>query len=372
MIKMFHVIAVEDEKWALDRLCDMLEKMEQVTLIGRFNNSKEALEFVKNKKIDAAFLDITMPDINGLMLSELILNIDRMVDIVFVTGYEEYALQAFELSAIDYLLKPFSEARLKKTIDRLSLRRSALLPMVSKASVICLGEYKLKPAGIEKGEIKWRTQKAKELFAFLIHQNGKSVSRDTIITELWPDYSAEKALANLNANTYYLRKAMADAGIENCIQTSRYEIRLMISQIECDLYDFENIVNKYSTADSESIGSLKKAVSLYHGSYFKDNGYEWAYEKGRQLEQKYLKLLMKMAAFYQNCEYYYDSIEMLKKFLEIDILWEKAHKMVIKNYIYLGEKQAAIQQYNELKELFREELGIEPSKEIKQLIKDKS
>ncbi len=86
--------------------------------VRHFFSPLEAYEYVKTNKIDIAFLDISMPEINGISLSSLLLDLDATIDVVFVTAHDNYAIQAFEVSALDYLMKPVTAQRLAKTLDK--------------------------------------------------------------------------------------------------------------------------------------------------------------------------------------------------------------------------------------------------------------
>jgi two-component system LytT family response regulator len=113
----FTAIIVDDERPARLMLRSLLEKYQAtICLIGEAQNGKEAIEIIEEKKPDIVFLDIQMPDMNGFeMLSRLIWH--PMV--IFVTAYEEYALDAFRENSIDYLLKPVEEDRFDQSIQKL-------------------------------------------------------------------------------------------------------------------------------------------------------------------------------------------------------------------------------------------------------------
>lgn len=95
----------------------------QLQVIAAVGDGAAALEAIKTLQPDIAFLDIRMPAPNGLELARLIQQSGQPIDIVFVTAYDEYAVQAFEHHAVDYLLKPIDPARLRQTVERLQARR---------------------------------------------------------------------------------------------------------------------------------------------------------------------------------------------------------------------------------------------------------
>ncbi|MCM1530722.1 MAG: LytTR family DNA-binding domain-containing protein [Bacteroides sp.] len=109
-------VVVDDEPLALKMMCAYVEKTPGLELYGAFSNSAEALEFLRSEPVQLAFLDIQMPGLNGLELSTLIE--DRPLRIVFVTAFEQYALQGFKANALDYLLKPASYDDFMRAVKR--------------------------------------------------------------------------------------------------------------------------------------------------------------------------------------------------------------------------------------------------------------
>ncbi|MGO1820396.1 MAG: response regulator, partial [Senegalia sp. (in: firmicutes)] len=106
-------LIVDDELPAREEIIYLLSKYKDIEIIGEENNGLSAMEAVEKLEPDMIFLDINMPKISGIEVANKIINKeDNIPLIVFITAYDEYAIKAFELDAIDYLLKPISEQRL--------------------------------------------------------------------------------------------------------------------------------------------------------------------------------------------------------------------------------------------------------------------
>lgn len=112
---MIRTIAIDDEPLALQLVSSYIEKTPNLKLAGAFDNPIDAMEFLDKNEIDLIFLDIEMPDLNGLEFTRILANKPK---IIFTTAYEKYALQGFKLDAIDYLLKPFSYEEFYKAADK--------------------------------------------------------------------------------------------------------------------------------------------------------------------------------------------------------------------------------------------------------------
>jgi len=119
---MLRVVLVDDEKLSLDELSFILSKNNEIEIIGKYVDALTALEFIKKTKPEIVFLDIQMPEIDGFTLAEEICKMNFPVSIVFATVFDKYAVKAFEINAIDYVLKPFSEQRLQVTMEKINER----------------------------------------------------------------------------------------------------------------------------------------------------------------------------------------------------------------------------------------------------------
>ncbi|MEM7035716.1 MAG: LytTR family DNA-binding domain-containing protein [Bacteroidota bacterium] len=114
----YKVLIADDEELARKKMKRLLGKFQNVELVGEAPNGEEALNMIKDKKPDIAFLDIEMPGLNGIEVATALQKED-IPYIVFATAYNEHAIKAFELNAIDYLLKPFNEERLRNCIEKI-------------------------------------------------------------------------------------------------------------------------------------------------------------------------------------------------------------------------------------------------------------
>lgn len=106
-------IAVDDEPRALDIIDNFISKIDFLSIVGKFRNPVDAVDFLMQNEVDLIFLDINMPDITG---TELVKILNHKPMIIFTTAYSEYAVESYDLNAIDYLLKPFEFDRFFKAV----------------------------------------------------------------------------------------------------------------------------------------------------------------------------------------------------------------------------------------------------------------
>jgi two-component system LytT family response regulator len=122
---MIRAYVLDDEPLAVERLTRLLEKTGRVEISGSSTDPEAALGYLRAHHVDVLFLDIQMPVLTGFDLLE---RLDRDVAVIFTTAYDQYAIEAFAVSALDYLLKPIEEERLQKALDKLERRAVQTVP----------------------------------------------------------------------------------------------------------------------------------------------------------------------------------------------------------------------------------------------------
>ena len=114
------VLVVDDEKPALDELVFLLQRDDRIAEVRACSSATDALKVLQESELDALFLDIQMPGLNGLELAQVLSRFKHPPRIVFVTAHEEHAVDAFELQAVDYVLKPVRAERLAEAVRRVA------------------------------------------------------------------------------------------------------------------------------------------------------------------------------------------------------------------------------------------------------------
>lgn len=133
MAGLYKALIVDDEPLARQRIAMLLESEERIEIIGECSNGQEAAEDTMRIRPDLVFLDIQMPRLNGFKIVQAV-GPDKMPVIIFVTAYDKHAVRAFEVHAVDYLLKPFDQKRfdaaLKKAIREIGHRRKSTVQSI--------------------------------------------------------------------------------------------------------------------------------------------------------------------------------------------------------------------------------------------------
>ena len=224
-------IAVDDEPLMLGALTKAISASPDITSVTKFSDCEDAIAHVKTNPADVAFLDINMRGMGGLSLAKKILDICPECKIVFCTGYEEYAIQAFKLHASGYLLKPISAADVQEEINNILGIRQREKPL----KVKCFGNFEVYVGG-EK--LSFKRSKTKELLAFLVDRNGAGVTAAEIGVALWENDEEQKNQNYIHQLFYDLRHTLDAAGVREVFKRNNYLYSVDPDKLDCDYYTF--------------------------------------------------------------------------------------------------------------------------------------
>lgn len=375
---MIRIIAVDDEKPALRRVAKLLEQIPQVQVIGLFHSSMDCLEYILTEPeiIDLALLDIELPAIHGFDLARRLRECRPEIHVAFLTAHERYAKGAFEVEAIDFLLKPILQNDLERTIARLVKRIGSKVEATHQPKrgmeVQRLGPFNLLT---ENGDrIRFRNSKSKELLAYLHHQ-GKAVSKGQLMEELWYGKDEQRTQANLYSTIYQLRKDLEVWGISNLISQTRtaggsYSLHWQIPFDDVDLYEEEVRLFRQNASLTHAL----KAVQLYGEGYLSGSGYAWATTKQAELELGYAELLEAIVKVYVRQQRYDIALKPMRKWADLNPLSGRLHVKMISLLLLMNREDDAksyyeivrdmLDQDEEASELEFEQLALEPSRQF--------
>ena len=149
-------IAIDDEPLALEKMAKFIHKVPYLELLGTFDNALQALEFLKQTKVDLLFLDIQMDELTGIQLLEAL---KEKPEVILTTAYDQYAIKGYELSVSDYLLKPISFQRFLKAVERVyqkvndQQKVAAIAPKEKKQAreyILVRSEYRLQKIWLDE------------------------------------------------------------------------------------------------------------------------------------------------------------------------------------------------------------------------------
>lgn len=225
-------IAVDDEPLMLRALVKAISASPDIENVKAFSSSAEALDWVREHPIDAAFLDIEMRGMGGMQLAEKIRSLCPKCGIVFCTGYEHYAVEAIRLRVSGYLLKPVSAQDVQEEIDYLRSRQADEKLL----TIRCFGMFDAFSHG---QRLNFRRSKTKELLALLVDCKGAGTSAREISAKLWADDCNEARCQNYLRQLFMdLRNTLEAAGAEAVLIQNGHSYSLDTRRVNCDYYEY--------------------------------------------------------------------------------------------------------------------------------------
>ena len=338
-----------------------VKEEKQLQLVGSFSHPNKLINAIETGKIklEVLFLDIEMPGCNGLQLAERIFEIDDSIAVIFVTAYDNYAVKAFELNALDYLLKPVCKERFQKTICRLDTKKEKKYKNKSLLRVVSLGNFNIFSQN-KKVNLNWRTAKTEELFLYLLYYQGDFVSKDKIASVLWSGKDPDRALNILYTTVYSLRKMFKNVGYKQVVKSKRGYYSLNMEQISWDVIEYIKLASKVDKNVKLYLKEVKNIIDLYQEDYLSGRDYDWAYGLRTELKEKFKNILNKAADYYLEEEKYEEAISVLKHIINEVYFDDRSYKKLINVYKKLGDEFLARKQYEEYRTKLIKEFGIEP------------
>ena len=225
-------IAVDDEIYMLETLQEAVSASSDIETVEAFSSCSAALAYATENPIDIAFLDINMRGIGGLGLAEKLLELQPQCKIVFCTGYEEYAVSAFQLHVSGYLMKPITVEAVQKEIDHIK----GVKATEKLLNIRCFGNFEV----FYNGEIlPFKRKKAKELLAVLVDRNGSGMTAKQICAILFPnDVDDTKNAAYLRQLMLDLKNTLKMIHAEHVLRHDTPYYRIDTNLVKCDYLSF--------------------------------------------------------------------------------------------------------------------------------------
>jgi len=256
------IIYVDDERPALDNFRLTVASLLEVKSLHVFQKGEEALAWVTDNPVDAAFLDMEMPGLHGLKLAAKLKEVRPSIRIVFVTAFSNYAMNAWELDAVGYILKPYDLADIRKEINKISSYR----PMEDKR--VAIQTIPLFSVSIDGTPLYLARSKVRELFALLVDRGKRGITTGEGISVLWPDRENDAAAQSLFRMTYKrLVDALTNADVGDIIGSQDNRRFLYVDKVNCDLYRI--------------LEGDRQEAKKYDGQYMDE--YSWAEDRNGQL-----------------------------------------------------------------------------------------
>ncbi|MEC0227931.1 response regulator [Paenibacillus alba] len=368
------VILVDDELTMHLILRKMLLKLPGIDVAGAFTDTKSAASFLsENADIGLAFVDISMPGGSGMEFAANMEALHSPVQIVFVTSHKEFALKAYELSVLDYLVKPVSQERLQRAVNRaLANQRVKYTPSRPDTDSAGTGRIVLTMLGDvvvsnEAGRVKWISRKCAELFAYLLLYRGKRIPRSRLVTDIFGGMHQSNAENYLNTTVYQLRKSLEPLGMRDVVRSENDGYALELKDPAIDFVEFEMQAEKLQPIEPGNVDTALQVERLYTGDLFGDKAYVWAIHETERYTELYASFVKRLAAVLISLSDSTAASKLLLKLNERNPLDESVIRYLMMIRELTGDKKGLTALYTDYVRLLSRELGIRPSEELIQL-----
>ncbi|MBE7088726.1 MAG: response regulator [Clostridiales bacterium] len=261
---MIKILAADDEPFALSRLERCIKNSVKEAEVFSFEDPLELLEFAKTTSCDIAFLDVRMYGMTGVEVAKKLKEFNPNINVIFVTGYDEYVGEAMAMHASGYVTKPVTEEKILQEVA--DLRYPISQTSNKKLIVKCFGNFEV----LDKNQsiLHFDRKKAKELLAYLIYKQGASCTVKEVSSVIFEDNRYDS-----NQQRYFqtiissLVSSLRAVGAESIVQRSYGNVSVDIKQIDCDWLNF--------------LSGDESQEKFYHGDFMAQ--YSWA-----EMENGYL------------------------------------------------------------------------------------
>lgn len=357
-------ILVDDEPLALDILEKFINENDEMSVVAKITNPHLAIKEIIQQDVNVVFLDINLPGINGLEMAEIILGEKPNLIIIFITAHAEYALQAFDVHALDYLVKPITDSRIRKTINRVKNKLNAKKDVLKVIHLKMCNHFAINVNNDTFETISWRTAKVQEVFLYLMHNREKIVRKSTLIDLLWSETDPDRAYSQLYNTIYNVRKGLKRFQEHFQLKsTSEGYILYTSKNILIDIDDWKKDVSSLPKLNWDTINLYKDAMYKYTGAYLNDYDYWWAEGDRYKYEQLWQKVAFEIADFYFEQSKLEDAKTWYLKICN-ESLSERAYLSLMKIHAAEQNYEVVNRVYDRLKEKLQDEYNVKPSGKV--------
>lgn len=251
-----NILAVDDEYFALELMKRALEEVAGNSTVYLCRDARSALDTARKYKIDVAFLDIHLPEMNGIELALELKKLNPKVNIVFATGFSEYMKEGIDLRMSGYVLKPVTPEAVRTELE--NLRNPVEWVSEKRVKILTFGNFDV---FVDGAPLKFERKQSKEILAYLVDKRGTSATYAELAAMLWEDEEYDRTKQkNLQVYIASLVKTLNSLGINDLIMKNRQGILVNTRIVDCDYYRF--------------LEGDTRAINSFTGQYM--SSYSWA------------------------------------------------------------------------------------------------
>lgn len=326
---MYTVMLVEDEINILKHMNKVVSAMDDLEVLGAFHIPEEALEAFADIWPDVVLLDIEMPRLNGLELARKMLERKPELLVIFLTAYNHYALNAYDVGAIGYLLKPVMREDLERIINRLKFIKKQDDKRRDREEVSfparCFGCFDVRD--LRQRLVKWPTKRAEEVFAYFLTRQREHVSKWELLEIFWPEMEEERGLHNLHNTLYHIKKILNQLPLFPKIQKVNDGYILEADGSLSDLGRFMTLVKRRPVETEQSVEEAWEIFFSYAVPLFGIRDYIWSYPIQKNMAKSFKELCRRLLIHYREQDQFSKGEELIRHYVDQHVEDEELMKL---------------------------------------------
>lgn len=330
-----------------------------------YTDAADALLHVEEDKSFAVFIDAELAEIAKAVWGSIAEKND--IAFIYLTQDAQFAMRAYELNAFDCLLRPVSESRLARTIDRLKDRYGLLFEKSHKVQISILGMFSVL---VDEKPVHWMTAKSAEIFAYLLMNDRKNgVEKWKIIKALWPEKENASSDLNFRSNLSRLKKTLEISNTGMSILSLQGAYRLETGAATVDAFELKRFAEYGGSLSEEYIPRIEELIQSFDGDLFYGFDFSWRRLFCENYQAYFERLAQKLCRYYIDQKEFLHAEAIINKCIAINAYNEDAQELRLLLKQRLGKTIEAEKYYKELYAKYMQEFGREPSKRLKKYVK---
>lgn len=233
MTEYMKTILVDDQLLAMEQFEQECEGLEEIELVGKFDNAEDALQYATNNPVEFALMDICLPGMNGIELGRELKKINADMILIYVTGYSSFVVDTMKIKADYCIMKPYDKADIADAVIRARLLSNRFR---KRMRVVTFGRFEVY---VDENPLYFGNSKAKELFAYCVHREGAIVTMEEIIDVLWPDRPYDDKVKRLYRKAVSaILTTLEEVNLQRVFISNRGNCHVEKSNMDCDLFRY--------------------------------------------------------------------------------------------------------------------------------------
>lgn len=362
-------VIIENDLASINHLEGTLDDIGLTTIIGKYTSAQEAEPDILKLRPDLIILEPDLMPVDGLTLAKNIEKEISNIKIIFVTSATSYALGAFDLTQVDFIIKPLEQERITHAIKKLAtnyrnLRRGAdeLVCCFKNLYYVEMHEEDY----FKQIDLKWRTKSAKEIFAYLITHQTINVRKDVLIDLFWPDKDLKEAYHNLYTSIYLIRKTLEEAKSSIIINNHDNYYNLDLKNVKLDFEFWLEQIERFKFKD---LSKLERVMSLYKGHFLQEESYLWAEYKTQKYRFIWLETMEYIIEQYEKENNLHRAIINALYLQKLEPFLDKTYYILMRLFAQVRDFNLVARQYKRLEEMLQTEYKTKPEKSLAYYLK---